>query len=1292
MHLRHLTSLLTAGALALSSLVALPSATHAQESLETTPAADTAPVSAAMPLSSDSKTKAWQDMRFGLFIHWGVYSMYGGYYKGKKQWLGYPEQIKAWGGTRDDFSAGGIPTSEYIAMAQSMTIPDFNAQQWCQSAKDAGMKYLLVTSKHHDGFAMWDTETTDYKFPHYSPTKRDPMKELADACNPMGVKLAFYFSIIDWSKQKAEPYQNRNKLDDEMMNLIRAQLRELLSGKYGTVPELWFDMGDPTAEQSEQMAAWVHEFSPTTMVNSRVWNEKGDFEVGGDNHLVSNMTLGPWESIRSTFPACWGYCTWPAIEAVRKSPNGVAAQTKEEVGNLFTTIANGGQYLLNIGPRGTGNFDPFEAKILEGIAQWQARHPHVIHGAVPTYYPVEKWGFTVINGNAIYLSINNWTNGGEIRLRGAGSNVTGVTIDDSTNPHQAVTYRVEDSSKDLIITLPNQAPEEILPIIKVATNGEPTYVPANVPSVEKGKVVTATESDMMTIASPLNGQGTARNIAYVRNDSTEPAKLVVGAEGTLQATMPLDVTINDVTVHTNVSELADGIEGLTVPPKTTARVIVERGNKAYYAEGFGGWRKNITSMWFSVVDPNASPVVVHHEFVSADETPLPAELKAKEPQDRQARAGSPKVTPTAVTETAVTIGENNWTFTGWDAPHKSAKDVERIEFIGKWKAGPLRYPVSYRFINASPDHQMPTDLDYFLPRTREHDKGATVTPDKVNPQVYRDHAAGKTWRFVRWENDTIENLSGAAEFVGIWEYQRDQDVTATHVFVGKDGAELPQAVLDLVPEPVTKEAPVSSLKPTKPSPTSVDVPGGKWIFDGYDQAAVRWPAGPTHTFTGTWHFEKTRHRVSFSFTSADPSKELPEMLGGAIPDPLEVPDGEGTELPQPYIGALEGDNGVWTFVGWEVERLESVTSPVTVKGVWQFTEGEVGEAEYILASGVEGVELPEELIYFMPQPEPYIVGSTAKPARLQEKYALAGDSYWKFVGWQPEQIENAGPKVSFTAKWIPISPEVTVTYAFDGGDKTLPEEVTKLLPAPSKHAFGDEHAAPKIEPTLVNTVEGEWSFVGWDKALITLEEDITLTAKWALTPRQYNVVFELGKLPQAVSALHDPNAPLVFRDNMVCAPAPANTRLETDTEVWTFQGWEKECYTLEEVLKLATVEGVQPSGPAGGAVFFTDTAKASVVFPLSFTPQWHKEAKPAKPPVTNGGTPSTPGGTGSPSSTIVNPKAPHGKVIIPGKGSPSTHAARTTMASTGATDLLALSAITMTAALSGLVMRRRREQ
>lgn len=229
--------------------------------------ADAAPaptgVPAAVPLSSTPKIAKWQELQYGMFMHFGVYSVYGGYYNGHRQGMGYPEQIKAW---------EHIPTDDYLLKAKDLAA-NFDASAICKTVHDSGMKYLMITSKHHDGFAMWDTKTTDYNIVKQSNYGKDPMKELSTECNKLGVKLAFYFSIIDWTKQTPEPYGNVNPIDEDLMTtVIKPQLTELLTN-YGPIAELWFDMGGPTAEQSQRMAQWVHELQPETMVNSRVWNK-----------------------------------------------------------------------------------------------------------------------------------------------------------------------------------------------------------------------------------------------------------------------------------------------------------------------------------------------------------------------------------------------------------------------------------------------------------------------------------------------------------------------------------------------------------------------------------------------------------------------------------------------------------------------------------------------------------------------------------------------------------------------------------------------------------------------------------------------------------------------------------------------------------------------------------------------------------------------------------------------------------------------------------------------------------
>ena len=322
----------------------------------------------------------------------------------------------------------------------------------------------MITSKHHDGFAMWDTKTTDYNIVKQSNYGKDPMKELSTECNKLGVKLAFYFSIIDWTKQTPEPYGNVNPIDEDLMTtVIKPQLTELLTN-YGPIAELWFDMGGPTAEQSQRMAQWVHELQPETMVNSRVWNKAGDFEVGGDNSVTTDFHMGPWESIRSIYPACWGYCSWANRDESAKS-----YKERELINNLIGTVASGGQFAYNIGPKGDGTIDAFDSGVVTEVGQWMARHPDAITGARPTWYPAPNWGKVMTKGNDLYFFPELWSPGKTLTLPSVGGHVTAVTVDGTDR-----SLEFTQDGTTLTVTMSGENPEPNLrPVVKVTFDAAP---------------------------------------------------------------------------------------------------------------------------------------------------------------------------------------------------------------------------------------------------------------------------------------------------------------------------------------------------------------------------------------------------------------------------------------------------------------------------------------------------------------------------------------------------------------------------------------------------------------------------------------------------------------------------------------------------------------------------------------------------------------------------------------------------------------------------------------------------
>ena len=548
-------------------------------------------VPAAVPLSTTPKIAQWQQLQYGMFMHFGVYSVYGGYYNGHRQHMGYPEQIKAW---------ENIPTEEYRAMAKGLA-SHFDASAICRTAHDAGMKYLMITSKHHDGFAMWDTKTTDYNIVKASDYGKDPMKELSTECNKLGVKLAFYFSIIDWTKQTPEPYGNQNPIDEELMTgTIKPQLTELLSN-YGPIAELWFDMGGPTAEQSARMAQWVHELQPETMVNSRVWNKAGDFEVGGDNSVTTDFHMGPWESIRSIFPACWGYCSW-----VNRSAGAKSAKVQELVNNLVGTVASDGQFAYNIGPKGDGTIDEFDASVVTEVGQWMKRHPDAITGARPTWFPAPAWGKITTKDNALYFVPDGWQAGQTLTLPGVGGTVTGVTVDGTDR-----TLEYTQDGTTLTVTESGDNPEPGLrPVIKVSFSEAPTYVPEQTVTAVDGASIA--ENQFLARASAMRYSGAQAYDAYLVNKTSTPiTDMSLTFNGNFAPDVTYKITLGTTSIEATGTQINAGEigEGFTLEPGKITPLRVELAHPSYYANPIGMRNLSATVHVYDANSTTQPPVI-----------------------------------------------------------------------------------------------------------------------------------------------------------------------------------------------------------------------------------------------------------------------------------------------------------------------------------------------------------------------------------------------------------------------------------------------------------------------------------------------------------------------------------------------------------------------------------------------------------------------------------------------------------------------------------------------------------
>ena len=336
--------------------------------------------------------RQWQDNKCSMFIHFGLYSRLGGVWKGKPVTQGYSEQIMAF---------APIPKGEYETLAGTFDPMRFNADSIAALARRAGMRSVILTSKHHDGFCLFRTSTTGYNLYDASPCRRDLVKEMSEACHRAGLNFGLYFSLIDWHFPYASPMSPHNAdfITPKHHEYTKAQLKELLTD-YGPISELWFDMGSNTPEQSRELYELVHRLQPDCMVSGRLGNDRYDFCVMGDNQYPDATLQTPWQTCVSMFNETWGYRSW-------QERGDAEEKAKEKIRNLINTVSHGGNFLLNIGPDGEGNVIPFEKEVMENVGNWLERYGYAVYGSSPSPFRTDfGWGAATRNGRNLYLFLS----------------------------------------------------------------------------------------------------------------------------------------------------------------------------------------------------------------------------------------------------------------------------------------------------------------------------------------------------------------------------------------------------------------------------------------------------------------------------------------------------------------------------------------------------------------------------------------------------------------------------------------------------------------------------------------------------------------------------------------------------------------------------------------------------------------------------------------------------------------------------------------------------------------------
>ena len=389
----------------------------------------------------DERLAWWHEAKFGMFIHWGLYAI-----PSRGEWVMYLERI---------------PRGEYAKLAERFRPERFDADEWVGVAKSAGMKYMVLTTRHHDGFSLFDSEVSDFTSVR-TAAGRDLVAEYVGACRRAGMRVGFYYSLLDW---RWDAYWKGPKKDPEgwakFLSYVHRQVEELCT-KYGKIDVLWYDGAWPYAAEdwrSEELNAMVRRLQPNVLVNNRSL-VPGDFETPEQHIPWWGPPNKPWEACM-TMNDSWGY-----FEADRnwKSP-------RQLIQTLVSCVSLGGNLLLNVGPREDGSFPPEALERLEDLGRWMRANGESIYGAGRCPFTTTVGNLTS-KGNIAYVHAFRWPRDG-ICVAGVGNHVSSAYI--LSTREELKVFREGD--RVFLRGLPRLAPDPYDTVIAMELDGIPKEAP-----------------------------------------------------------------------------------------------------------------------------------------------------------------------------------------------------------------------------------------------------------------------------------------------------------------------------------------------------------------------------------------------------------------------------------------------------------------------------------------------------------------------------------------------------------------------------------------------------------------------------------------------------------------------------------------------------------------------------------------------------------------------------------------------------------------------------------------------
>ena len=513
------------------------------------------------PAQRDARMQWWREARFGMFIHWGVYSVPAGTYHGQ-QVPGIGEWI---------MSSAKIPMAEYQSFTKEYNPVKYNPDEWVRVAKEAGMKYIVITAKHHDGFANFDTQASDWNIVKATPYARDVLKPLAAACRKYGLKLGFYYSQAqDWNNGgsacsgKWDPAQQRD-FGDYVDKVAVPEVRELLSN-YGEFPAvIWWDTPcDMTKENADKLIALL-KLKPGVIHNNRLGGGyQGDTETPEQTIPATGFPGRDWETCM-TMNDTWGY----------KSYDNNWKSTETIIRNLVDIASKGGNYLLNVGPTSEGLIPEPSVERLQAVGAWMKVNNPGIYDTTASPFKKLPWGRCTkkVSGDTttLYLHVFDWPANGQLLVPGLSNQVkssrllaTGEKLKYATTP------------EGVVITVPATAPDPISSTVVLRIQGTPEVSMIPIQQAASGEVrLLASEADLHGGLQYESGGG-KDNIGFWINAAdtaswnfqvSHPGKFTLVADIAALGAGKFDISVGDQTLQGTAPVTGDytTFQPLTLP-------------------------------------------------------------------------------------------------------------------------------------------------------------------------------------------------------------------------------------------------------------------------------------------------------------------------------------------------------------------------------------------------------------------------------------------------------------------------------------------------------------------------------------------------------------------------------------------------------------------------------------------------------------------------------------------------------------------------------------------------------